>query len=1781
MRENEFNKNKRFLDSFIDQSDFRDPLSGVSPGGNFDSLVEPQLGIGERQVPGQDGFRIADTPQAWVFICKKQWVDETWTYVVDDGPIEDILLDLEFAIQERTRLRQQQADQSEIISIETEIDRLNAEVEVERAKIEQVSGQLPSDGKLFQIDIRSALGNIITRKLDWMNEHEKFTKVPTATQNTFEALELERARQRVTNLLTDVAPMISEIDISIQTIEDSTAAATETLKNEQSKSSEEQDQDLIGGTTTLIALNEERLTELREQRSDLTAQLLLLDNDQLDEVDRVTALEYRPTTLSGNAFTRYYRSPIFKTKDTRRVKQIKERVVERTNEIENAVTRLIEGTRAPDGDLTQALTAADIREITTLQEEYLSLQRDLVRLEGTLQSEQTRAPIALESGISTFNGVVEFANIPSISTTVSLEGEGSASFTLESPQNIFHISREDIKLALSENPFLERTDGSTIDVDDNALFERGELVLYKGRAYPSYIVSLLQRSGGASVDVGHLTRFTAASVQARNLSRDKDALELEIQTKTIELEEKNALLENPVIPDQDKLTVSVDAANLQVEIENAKTALVQVQNEVGAARTKLERTTERLRKAEEVLHKYYLGKAIVEVLDRVFIWATSPSRTLYRLNRDELEEGRYAVEDPSAIAISQQLAVAQNRLTELERLIPPEIERLDAFTKQPLGTIDTELTFSVNPELIDVLGTPRVSETINTAEANQLLNRLLQIVPQQQRRVRFLQNQVKRTDVVTGAVTFDRIPDRKFIESDEEFRRTTGDYETRHLGLEEQRLQVFQGIVSSVKQTYADGKYTIQVSCKDNMSFLSMSRIMVKPALRRDREPQGILNDPIWRNNELAGTWKNGILVLDNVFINDEIKAKIDKKLAIQGNISPENPDNARSVKRTGETEGRQQIQPFVTSLPFARIDAANLVSFLVTGLPYNFELFIRNAVFGGRLNLTQKSGTTAQQSDSTSLFAKLKRDIGEQNDRLGDFEPYVDIGSGNFNEDTVNNRRDALEQQAERKEQTLREAYERFLFARLTAYFQRIRGVTNDQARDTKTRSVIQNVVQSFDADAVKDRLKAFDAWTATIGTPALGRNDITKQLTDLVVNAAKELRPWQNTKQPQISDVEGEIKVSEEGLQKLLDDTRAASSSYEKGGIFSLIFQIAEAQAQKSQDIKQQQGRDLGAKPPTSDPNATKAKATENALRKFFTTLLRMEGTFREPFVQFANVSGELAGFIQIQDTLKEFVNDLVRANPNLDQDQPDPEAQLKRRFSLVGQALQGATSTIEDIVRKEKRNLLVISSDYTLDLNLQAYHTEVGQGNFALFQSEYETPISICKRAADQVDFEFFADENGHLQFKPPTYNRLLREHFDAVSNNDSVVRDAILVRFGDQDGVVLQALIRASCTLNKALVEFTNKRTVALGDLEKARNSKVKIRAKTQEQIAEEIVSPALLPTAQPNPFVLQNLEVATDAEIQQRISEQDIALGRDVKPIEANINAEIQAQELVRALRGKESQTRLALQIQNLATQQEANLTSDSILLIDAAIEENAKLVALFNKIVLQLRNILESLANTQNQTRDAAQSFVKSLDSFFDEHRIHRVFDHDLIGYNFTEAPPRFTFLEITGEPELARLPNEFYWAGGVDYDNWRHYGFLSESIQKAYFHSGSAAKTYCRALLGRERGRIFSGDISVRGDAKYRVGDCVFIESTGMYYYITSVSHNLSYGQSYTTQMTLAYGRRIDEIIPHPFDVLGNIMIDAYQSDLEQLLARQTFANLESQTQNTFAQNIGLDVAG
>jgi len=1750
------NKNRRYLDSAFDQS--ATALSIDTRTDRFAGLVQPTTGLGEAARIAQDGFRLADTPQCCVFIEKKQWADETWTYVVESSPVNTAQSLLENAKAELSRLRAEQQAlvrqtnsfdidiAAKITAAETKIKQRSEELEAARKAASTAGGQDQVDGKLFQMAIRRALGNIITRKLDWMNDHEKFTKVTSAVNEVIRDVKIGAnligPLSKEKNRLQAAKVKAAQINAQ-QTAEAGTANQIGTIdahiaQLQQQNIVFQQGIDanvgfvgpLAEGQTTpeleeRIRINLDRIARLENRKKDVVTDALRNGNLQ-QELEDLISFEFAPVTLSGNAFTRYYRAPKYKTVDTEEATKLKER--QKTLLEKQVILQ------------EQINSQTDTSVLSDLRRQHADIKKELDKIRDDLAVEQLlsrKEPDA--SGEQEFNGIIELANVPSVNTQISLDGEGTATFTIENPQNIFYIGNDDITLALSQNPMEEARNQELLKISGSKT-NVGDLTYFRGRWYPKRIIEMLTRGKGSAIDIGHLTQGTATANRQRALTNDLDALDQQLTAILQQIgEAQNASVAQKVIDD------------LEIQRTAIQDKIQRLRNDDTALKQELEKEQHLFASVLEVLKKYYLGKTIFEVLDRVYIWMTTPTRTLFRVRRPpskltNTSEFPFAIEDPSVIAQAQQLAateqeieVVENKLKNLRRAFADTTE---AKTDKEIIELDVNasdisyLTLNVEGE-----GPLQIIEAKNDKNKGfiSLLSKLSELESVRE----FMKKQLASTDSQTGARTFDKITSRgEFADASAE-----GEYESRFSGIEEQRLQVFQGIVSSVSQSYSDGKYQIQVSCKDNLTFLSISRIMIKPALRTDREPVGILENPIWRSGPNAGSWKNGILVLDHAFINDEVAAKINKRLAIGASNPYQTALDTKNKNPLPDTEGRQAVAPFTTSLPFARIDAADLVSFIITGVPYSFELFVKNAVFGGRLFSTQ--GETDQRNNENSFFGFLKRSIGEQNDRLGDFEPYINVG--HFTAETLEQKHKDLIRSETSAIFNLTVAYTTFVLTRLRSY------ITNA----AKSSPAIV-------APAQKEALAALLVWeqlvNAVLVAARSSENAIISRLINIVIASARagsdEQAGTKTVALPETPETSKEIK-------SIVDSLLKTPSSRVDTGLFDKVVRIIE---KKSKDDVAQ---------------------TNAGLTSFIRKLLELDDSYRNEYREAMRNINALKNFDNILPVLKDFVAD-------------------SKRVSAVQKiSANSLDSTIERVIRQEKRNFLVISDRYQLDNSLQAYQTEVAGGDFALFQSEFETPLSICKRAADQVDFEFFADSQGNIQFRPPTYNRILKEHFGLISDTDGPVRDAILVQFGSSQGLILQAIYKSIALVSQAILEYVQKREGLLAQLKEKRQS---ILSALSTGNLDDI---NLVQVLGSKDTLQAGVVQSREAELKEEVLKGKIERANNGKvdiSFTFAVTVTERVKKIIEDIRLKEQMflattARVQLEAENNARQElkdaqeefqnaaDANKATKKVLFQKAANEyakvfgeaEILKLlqqIPLYGSFIEDLSTLSNNLVAAKETAANGAERFVDSLKALSDEHRIHRIADHDLMSYNLTEAPPRFTRLDVIGSPDLVPIQvgstgNEFYWSGGVDYDMWRNYGFMAESIQKAYFHSGDAAKVYCRALLARERGRIFSGSITVRGDAKYRLGDCVFLETQGMYYYVMGISNEFQYGQSYQTSLTLGYGRRIGELIPHPFDVLGGIMIEAYQSDNELNLARESLAahNKERQELESFVTKLGV----
>ena len=242
--------------------------------------------------------------------------------------------------------------------------------------------------------------------------------------------------------------------------------------------------------------------------------------------------------------------------------------------------------------------------------------------------------------------------------------------------------------------------------------------------------------------------------------------------------------------------------------------------------------------------------------------------------------------------------------------------------------------------------------------------------------------------------------------------------------------QIFTGVVDSVVDNYDAnaGKYVLNVSASNNLKWLKISRINKAPALVQQH---GILEDPLTpylikpAADGMISTAALELLPENKAILNGEFAVSVkggylDGKLITEQDLKCGASDFAKSkvtpiihapglryrwkdgihtatqqffIRSPGiEYDSREDMTRLygliLTEDVFSNLDSANIISILVTGQPYNFERFLRNALDAGNLDIrTVFNG-------GEDYFGALFNAIKVQNSTLGGFVPYATIGA-------------------------------------------------------------------------------------------------------------------------------------------------------------------------------------------------------------------------------------------------------------------------------------------------------------------------------------------------------------------------------------------------------------------------------------------------------------------------------------------------------------------------------------------------------------------------------------------------------------------------------------------------------------------------------------------------------------------------------------------------------------------------------------------------------------------
>lgn len=108
------------------------------------------------------------------------------------------------------------------------------------------------------------------------------------------------------------------------------------------------------------------------------------------------------------------------------------------------------------------------------------------------------------------------------------------------------------------------------------------------------------------------------------------------------------------------------------------------------------------------------------------------------------------------------------------------------------------------------------------------------------------------------------------------------------------------------------------------------------------------------------------------------------------------------------------------------------------------------------------------------------------------------------------------------------------------------------------------------------------------------------------------------------------------------------------------------------------------------------------------------------------------------------------------------PSVRKELRRKINFLTRRLFYRVKANED------SNLFIVDDSYDKDLELQAFSKAIGN-KFPLFLNEYDSVAHQIQTVAEKLDLEVFADSQGHIQARPPQFNRVPNSVFLRLLRN----------------------------------------------------------------------------------------------------------------------------------------------------------------------------------------------------------------------------------------------------------------------------------------------------------------------------------------------------------------------------------------------------------------------------
>ena len=154
----------------------------------------------------------------------------------------------------------------------------------------------------------------------------------------------------------------------------------------------------------------------------------------------------------------------------------------------------------------------------------------------------------------------------------------------------------------------------------------------------------------------------------------------------------------------------------------------------------------------------------------------------------------------------------------------------------------------------------------------------------------------------------------------------------------------------------------------------------------------------------------------------------------------------------------------------------------------------------------------------------------------------------------------------------------------------------------------------------------------------------------------------------------------------------------------------------------------------------------------------------------------------------------------------------------------------------------------------------------------------------------------------------------------------------------------------------------------------------------------------------------------------------------------------------------------------------------------------------------------------------------------------------DIVSWNFTENDaPVITSILVTGQQDY--IEGDQYILSLVNFYEDKSlilkYGRRMLTVSHPFVRTSEDCYYYAQSLLYRILAERRTGSITITGRPEIKMAMPVYIPFRNMIYYVNSVSHSFSFGESFTTTLGLTYGKKPWEPLPELLTYIAHPSVD------------------------------------